>query len=659
MAFPEISVFDPKAITPFLPPESRFREHMERLSEEPHVAGSAANAGIGSFIGHFMESCGLDVEYSPYDVLLSVPREESSFVEIVVPFRKRLMDKEDAPEGRKDVFSRCTKGFNAFSANGDAIAPVIYANYGRKEDFDRLSSMGIDLRGKIILARYGKIFRGKIATNAQRAGAIGVLFYSDPADYESPGESPSHGMRSCAIQRGGILDLPYPGDPLTPGVPAWPGESGKTAARIDADQVKFHEIMAAPLSWDSAKEILSRMDGSSAPDEWAGGLNLPYRLGDSGDLRVRMAVHQDRVMSRITNVIGSLTGSEFPDQAIIIGSHFDAWAFGSADPVSGTAMLLIIAETLGNMKSAGFMFSRTIRIAHWDAEEPGMMGSIEWLEEHASEIAGKVLAFINADGVVSGSTLELKSSPLLQGVMTAVAKAVPYDHARSFHEKWKEQETKNEFLPMGGGSDHIGFLYHHAIPSCLAALVNPTPVYHSLFDNMDWYAEHGDVSFLQGNRLARYLLALMLTLSENRVVPYSPEDLISYIEANINLLGIDRSGTGSLHQAVGRARDEWKTLKDEFSGSFADPDPIHGALMSMEKAFSRETADWNKSILYSIDPDTGYGERSLPEIVSALKECDDESVAEAVDALVKAIDRVTGSFRSIRQAEVFRSRGNS
>jgi N-acetylated-alpha-linked acidic dipeptidase len=418
---------------------------------------------------------------------------------------------------------------------------VVYANYGRREDFDTLDSLGVDLDGKLVVARYGGNFRGFKAKYAEEYGAAGLLMYTDPADggyTEGLPYPEGRYLSESMIQRGSVL-TPLGGDPLTPNGPSLPTDADAEVNRLDPSEADLPEIPVAPLPYESAEEILSRMTGEGVPAGWQGGLPFAYRMTGGPDLTVRLKVDQPKSLTRATNVVGTLEGTEHPDEWVILGSHFDAWTFGATDPNSGTAMLLTLAETLGTLAETGCRPARSIKIAHWDAEEYGILGSTEWVEQLEDELRGGAVAYLNADGAVSGARFGAAAAPSLKGPLLDAAKAVSYPGAQedttTVYDHLAARTDSSERLgDLGGGSDHVGFYTYAGVPSASGGFSGNTPVYHSAYDNFAWYKRFADTSFVYGPALARLDGTLALRLANADVLPYDiprvAEDLRGHVE---------------------------------------------------------------------------------------------------------------------------------
>ena len=442
-----------------------FKKHLIKLTERPHVVGSDANKAVQEYMFEVMKNAGFNVEKYPYDVYLP-NKPGNSLIEIVTPTRIVLNQKEDIIPG--DPFSKdpsLWKGWNAFSGTGDVTAEVVYANYGRKEDFETLKQLGIEIKGKIVLAKYGGNFRGFKAKFAEANGAAGLIIYTDPKDSGyTKGlvypEGPYY--NKSTIQRGSLLTEDFTGDPLTPFEPALPLDGKKKIKRLDPKQTQLHTIPVTPIGYGEASKILGQMKGKAVPQSWQGGLPFTYRLEGGNALTIRLKVEQKIDFVRAANIVGMLKGSETPDEWIILGCHFDAWGFGATDPNSGTAMLLSLSETLGKLKEQGFAPKRSVLIGHWDAEEHGVIGSTEWVEQMRNQLNAKGIVYMNFDGGVSGKNFGASAAPTLKKILIETSKKVKYPYTdESLYEFWKKDNLNEPTIGnLGGGSDHIACLLY-------------------------------------------------------------------------------------------------------------------------------------------------------------------------------------------------------
>lgn len=621
-----------------LPRSDSFREHLRTITERPHPAGSEAQRQVGEYLARAMEAAGLEVVSHAYDVYLPLLTDDVE-VHVVTPVAMRLSNREPAlDEDRFSGHPELLNGWNAFSGSGDVTAEVVYANFGRREDYLALDSMGVSVAGKVVVARYGGNFRGYKVKFAEERGAAGVVMFNDPGPRRPDGllpypEGPM--MSSQTIQRGSVLTLPWTGDPLTPFEPALPLDGERQVDRLDPSEVPFHTIPVLPLGYGPASEILTRMEGREAPEAWQGGVEgVTYRIEGGSRLTVRVRVDQPKALTRAVNVVGTLRGAEFPNEWFVLGAHYDPWGFGAIDPNGGTAMLLTLAEALGELADAGCRPRRSIMIAHWDAEEAGIIGSTEWVEEFREELEANAIAYINADGAVSGGNFGASASPSLKAQIVEATKAVAYPGSGgSVHERWMERAGSDADEPslgnLGGGSDHVAFYTHAGVPSGALSSGGPGGVYHSNYDNFAWYERFGDVDFVFGPMVARADGVLALRFANADVLPYDVEryaadartHLAGLLEA-ADARGLDvafprlAAAVDDLEDVAGdlaAARDRW-TASDEVSAAAAER--VNRGLIGLEKAWLNDRGlqgrPWSRSLYVSPDPFSGYASWMLP-----------------------------------------------
>ena len=618
-----------------LPRSESFREHLRTITAEPHPAGSAAQERVGEYLAGAMERAGLEVANHPYDVYLPELTDDVE-VHIVTPVAMRLSNREPAlPGDRFSGHPGLLNGWNAYSGSGDVTGEVVYANYGRREDYEALDSMGVSVAGRVVIARYGGNFRGYKVKFAQDRGAAGVVMFNDPgfSGLDAYPEGPM--MNGQTIQRGSVLTLPWTGDPLTPFVPALPLDGDTQVERLDPSEIPLHTIPVLPIGYEAATEILSRMAGREVPPGWGASMELDYRLTGGPELTVRVRVNQPKRLTRATNVVGTLRGSEFPDEWFILGAHYDPWGFGAIDPNGGTAMLLTLAEALGELaRDEECRPRRSIMVAHWDAEEYGIIGSTEWVEQFRDELEANAIAYINADAAVSGSSFGASSSPSLKGQILEATKAVTHPGTgERLYDWWFERAPAGAAEPslgnLGGGSDHVGFYTHAGVPSGSMSSGNPGGVYHSNYDNFAWYERFGDTDFVYGPMIARADGILALRFANADVLPYDPvryaTDTRTHIEtlyrvaetrgARVDFSALAES-TRELEdaaRALVAARDRWTS-----SGGVnpASAEAVNRALIGLEKAWLNDRGlqgrPWSRSIYVSPDPFSGYASWMLP-----------------------------------------------
>ncbi|VFV26763.1 glutamate carboxypeptidase 2-like [Lynx pardinus] len=461
----------------------RFLYNFTRM---PHLAGTEQNFQLAKQIESQWKEFGLDsVELAHYDVLLSYPNKtHPNYISIIDEDGNEIFNTslfEPPPPGYENV-SDVVPPFNAFSPQGMPEGDLVYVNYGRIEDFFKLErDMKINCSGKIVIARYGKIFRGNKVKNAQLAGAKGVILYSDPADYFAPGvKSYPDGwnLPGGGVQRGNILNLNGAGDPLTPGYPA----NEYAYRRGITEAVGLPSIPVHPVGYYDAQKFLEKMGGSAPPDSsWKGSLQVPYNvgpgfIGNFSTQKVKMHIHSNNKVTRIYNVIGTLRGAVEPDRYVILGGHRDSWVFGGIDPQSGAAVVHEIVRSFGTLKKEGWRPRRTILFASWDAEEFGLLGSTEWAEENSRLLQERGVAYINADSSIEGNyTLRVDCSPLMYSLVYSLTKELQSPdegfEGKSLYESWNEKSPSPEFSGMprisklGSGNDFEVFFQRLGIAS--------------------------------------------------------------------------------------------------------------------------------------------------------------------------------------------------
>lgn len=652
---------------------SRFKTHLTAITSDPHPAGTLANEKVKDYMVESMKQAGWDVKVYPYDLYMTKGQGES-LIELVYPIRKPLNQQEYiVKENPFSTHPDLQKGWNAYSGSGDVTAEVVYANYGTKADFEKLKELGIDLKGKIVLARYGGNFRGYKAKFAEQYGAAGVIIFTDPADSGYPrGLVYPEGFlfNDNSIQRGSLLTVDWTGDPLTPFEPALPLDSKTKINRLKPEEVKgLHTIPVTPISYGSAQEILSRMQGKPVPAGWQGGLPFTYRLEGGPELLVRLKVEQERGFVRANNVIGTLKGATNPDEWVILGCHYDAWAFGSTDPNSGTAMLLSMTETLGKLAEQGIRPSRSIMIAHWDAEEHGVIGSTEWVEQLRDELNAKAVAYINLDAAVGGRNFGASASPTMKKIIMESAKEVAYpDSAKTVYEVWAGQREEPVIGNLGGGSDHIAFYMHVGIPSINGGSGGPS-LYHTNYDDMYFYEKFADPSFKMGGTVEQVIGIIALRLANADLIPYHLTryaiDLdLHFSNAEKGVKGFHAAfdGFAKSKAAITSLRQSAEALENKLNDALKNGDldskkaaTINKDLLALEKSFidpkGMYFGNWYRSLYASNDPFSGYASWVLPgiqyeiEIKSKdrLSEWDDRYSAAILD-LKRKMDAIAGKM---------------
>ncbi len=650
----------------------RFKTHLETLTKEPHVVGSPANEKVRDYMAKIMTEAGWKTDLYPYDLYL--PKEPgTSLVELVRPLRMSLNQQENIlAEDIYSTHSNLWKGWNAWSGSGDVTAEVVYANYGRKEDFEKLKEMGIDIKGKIVLARYGGNFRGYKAKFAELYGAAGLIIYTDPGDsgYMKGLVFPDGVYYSeSSIQRGSLLTMDYTGDPLTPFEPALPLDSKTKITRLDPKKADFHTIPVTPLSYGAAKEIMQLMKGKAVPQNWQGGLPFTYRLDGGAGLQVRLKVEQKKDFVRATNVVGTLIGSEFPDEWIVMGCHYDAWSFGSTDPNSGTAMMLALTETLGKMAKEGIRPKRSIKVAHWDAEEHGVIGSTEWVEQLKEELGAKAVAYINLDAAVSGRSFGAAAAPSLKKLIVEATKEINFpDSAKNLYKIWLGKEKEAAIGNLGGGSDHIAFYMHVGVPSMSVGVGGPT-LYHTNYDDLYFYQKFVDPTFKMGGMMEQLVGIMTLRMANASLLPYDVKRYAIDLKAHFGKAEktirtytdstVFSSFKKSNEAIINLAKEseifdkEIEELLSKGNINSAKTTKINKQLLALEKSFIDKKGmyfgSWYRSLYASSDPFSGYAAWVLPGIQYEIEGKASNKLAEWDNRYAEAIISLTNKIKELTQ----------
>jgi N-acetylated-alpha-linked acidic dipeptidase len=489
-----------------VPNPQRAREHLRTLTAVPHLAGTPEDKQTADYVAAQFRAAGLETTIVEYKVWINYPAQIA--VDMTAPPGVTMHGPTREHVEGDDPFQndpRVVSPYSGYSPSGDVEAEVVYANYGRPEDFKRLQDLKVDVRGKIVLTRYGENFRGVKAYLAQEHGAAGVIIYSDPMDdgyFRGDVYTKGPWRPASAVQRGSIgYIFKFPGDPTRPGVASSP--SLPDAQRIaPQDSAELPRIPTTPLSYQDAEPMLRNLGGPASPREWQGALPFTYHLGP-GPAKVRLQLKQDYGFRTIWDVIGRIPGREKPDELVLAGNHRDAWVYGAVDPNSGTTAMLEAARGLGELLRAGWRPRRSIVLGSWDSEEQGLIGSTEWGEQHANDL-GSAVAYFNTDAAVSGPNFTASAVPSLKEFVRGVTKAVPSPLGGSVYEQWRrvaenprlaspDLNASKKRVPvgpggdvpvgdLGSGSDYSVFFQHLGIPSSDVESDGPNN-YHSLFDD--------------------------------------------------------------------------------------------------------------------------------------------------------------------------------
>jgi len=529
-----------------LPQPANIRSYMQRLAARPHHVGSPYAKENAEWMLAQFKTWGWDASIEQFDVLFPTPKERR--LELVEPARFTAKLDEpivtiDPTTGQK---TEQLPSYNAYSIDGDVTAPLVYVNYGRVEDYEQLGRMGVSARGAIVIVRYGQIFRGVKSKIAYEHGAVGCLIYSDPRDdgYFGGAVFPNGPMRpSDGVQRGSVEDLASgSGDPLTPGIGAVPG-----ARRLAlGDAAYLTKIPTLPISYGDAQPLLAALTGPMAPADWRGALPIPYRLG-AGAAKVHLKVAFNWDTKPLYDVIAKIPGSTFPDEWIIRGNHHDGWVNGAQDPISGMSPELEEARALGELRKQGWQPKRTIIYASWDGEEPGLLGSTEWVETHEADLRQHAVAYINTDGNGRGF-LTMQGSHSLERFLNGVARDVSdpesgvsvlkrrqaFAVARGTSDERREARERADFRigALGSGSDYTPFIQHAGIASINLSFGDEDQdgIYHSIYDDFYFYTHYLDTDFAYGRALAQTVGTAVIRLADADVVPMEFTDLADTVQ---------------------------------------------------------------------------------------------------------------------------------
>lgn len=521
------------------------KANMQRLSARPHHVGSAYDKDNADWILAKFKEWGFDAHIETFQVLFPTPKER--LVELLEPtkFKAKLREPVIPSDPTTNQTSEQLPTYNAYSIDGDVTAPLVYVNYGNREDYEQLDRLGISVKGAIVIARYGDNWRGTKPKVAAEHGAIGCIIYSDPQedgfyngdDYPNGGWRPREG-----VQRGSVMDTDYPGDPLTPGVGAT-----ADAKRLSISEAKtITKIPVLPISYGDALPLLSALAGPVAPERWRGALPITYHIGP-GPAKVHLKVASDWDLKPIYDVIATLHGSESPNEWVIRGNHHDAWVNGADDPVSGISAVLEEARRLGELHKQGWNPKRTIIYCAWDGEEPGLLGSTEWVEEHGRDLATHAVAYINSDSNgrgffhASGShDLEKLINDIARDINDPEKNISVWQRARLQRiANAQNQQDRDEIRKrgelrigsLGDGSDYTAFLDHAGIPALNIGYGGETDAdqYHSIYDDFYWYTHFVDTDFAYGRALAQTGGTAVMRLADADIVPFEYDGLADNI----------------------------------------------------------------------------------------------------------------------------------
>ena len=675
---------------------------LKRLSARPHHLGSAYNKENADFIAAQFRSWGYETKLEEFHVLFPTPK--TRIVEMTLPERFTLKLQEPAVEGdaTSGQQSEQLPTYNAYSIDGDVTGPLVYVNYGIPADYEELEKRGVDVKGKIVIARYGGSWRGIKPKVAAEHGAVGCLIYSDPRNdgfYQGDVYPKGAWRNENGVQRGSVMDMPlYPGDPLTKGIGAT-----KDAKRIETKSAPtLTKIPVLPISYSDALPLLKNLDGAVVPDSWRGSLPATYHFGGKTPT-VRMKLEFNWDIKPIYNVIARMPGTELRDQWIIRGNHRDAWVNGADDPLSGVVAMMEEARAVSELAKSGWKPKRTIIYAAWDAEEQGLIGSTEWAELHADELRQKAAVYINTDsngrgflGVGGSHTLEKFINEVGKDIPDPQTKMSVWDRTRANQIVNGSPTAKRDALdradlrisPLGSGSDYTPFLQHLGVASMNIGFGGEDGggSYHSIYDSFDHYTRFGDPGLAYGVALAKVCGHATLRLANADSLPFEftnfAETVDGYATEVMRLADTMREETRAMNQAISNGmlkavqdpRETFVVPKEKGAVPFLNFAPLQNAVAKLNESSKRYQSDakskpitpanrkeldrilygserwltrkeglprrdWFKHQIYAPGFYTGYGVKTLPGIREAIEQRNWQEATEQIEIAAKTIER--------------------
>jgi N-acetylated-alpha-linked acidic dipeptidase len=651
-----------------VPSPANAGEYARALSREPHVSGTPAQAWTRDYVIGQMRSWGLETSVRAYDVWM--PHPTSVRVWRVSPDSRELSLAEGPVAEDSTSTLPEVPPINGYGGTGDVTAQVVYVNYGLIEDYATLDSLGVSVRDKIVMARYGRSFRGIKAREAERHGAAALLIYSDPQDdgFVRGDVYPAGPMRPAqGIQRGSVFN--GAGDPTTPGTPSRAG-----ATRIPLAQAGVSHIPVVPISYGNAAELLREVRGTAIPQSWQGGLPFRYHVGP-GPVTARVAVATDTAtapLKTIWDTFGVIRGSEFPDEMVVIGGHRDAWGPGAADNVSGTVSVMEAARAIADLAKKGMRPKRTIVFATWDAEEWGLVGSTEYVEDDTVRLLRGAVAYLNQDVAAQGPSFGGGGSPSLRSTLRALARSVDDPSGKgSVYDVWRRAsgvaDTAEPAMgDPGGGSDFAGFYNHLGIPHAEWGFGGAGGVYHSAYDSRHWMETFGDPGYRYHATAARIGAAMALRLANADILPYDYAEYAAtmrrYLPGIAQALASRRwqVSSASLTTAIDRMAGSaaaFNAARDSALGRPLSTDTrraTNAALLRVERSFTRpeglRTRPWYRNLIYAADENNGYANIVFPSVNEAIRSGDAALTQREIDDLARHFDAAAAALDDAARA---------
>jgi N-acetylated-alpha-linked acidic dipeptidase len=693
-----------------IPEPDRIRENMRRLSARPHHVGSPYDHDNAEWLLAQLKSYGLDAQIETFSTLFPTPRSRKLELLGPIPFTAKLQEPAVDVDPTSNQKDEQLPTYNAFSRDGDVTAPLVYVNYGAPDDYKQLESMGVSVKGAIVLARYGMTWRGIKPKLAAEHGAVGCLIYSDPRDdgYSAGDVFPQGAMRpEDGVQRGSVMDMPvYPGDPQTPGVGSVEG-----VKLIPIDKVEtITKIPVLPISYSDAKPFLMALKGEMVPESWRGGLPIPYKTGPSvAKAHLALAFNWDR--KPLYDVVAHIPGSTLPDEWVIRGNHHDAWVNGAEDPLSGTSPELEEARALGELLKQGWHPQRTIIYCFWDGEEPALLGSTEWAETHAKELSEHAVAYFNTDGNGRGF-FGAEGSHSLENFIDSVTSVVDdpetgmsvHDRAKlaAIHRASPEERATlrgradTRIPSIGSGSDFSVFIDHLGVASINLGFggEDEDGQYHSIYDDFYLYSHFADTTFVYERALAQTVGTMVVRMADADVIPFQFADLAdtlhTYVGEVKKLAETERAKIKETNTEI--ADGTYKALTDpkktlvppvvepvppyfNFAPLDQASDDLTIAAADFEKAYTAHAADgktsvnpqliqterafldsaglpnrpWYENLIYAPGLYTGYGVKTLPAVREAIEQKQWPDVDAEIVRTAAAMEREAALLKAATQ----------
>jgi N-acetylated-alpha-linked acidic dipeptidase len=669
-----------------IPDPKLAEEHLRILTQVPHIAGSPEDKATADYVAQKFRDAGLQTEIVEYKVWMNYPAEISVDVTAPADVHMHGPTREHVDGDPFQDDPRVVMPFSGMSPSGDVESEVVYANYGTAADFEKLAAMKIDVRGKIVIARYGQNYRGVKVQLAQQYGAAGVILYSDPSDDGSKRGAPYPAgpwRPETGVQRGSISVISqFPGDVTTPGVASAPSLPESKRIKPE-DSTAAPKIPTTPISAADARPIVEHLGGPEAPADWKGALPFAYHVGP-GPVKVKLHLKQDYQLRTIWDVIGTAKGSTWPESLVLAGNHRDAWVYGAVDPNSGTAAMLEAVHGIGELFKSGWKPKRTLIFGSWDAEEEGLIGSTEWGEQHP-EIEKTAVAYFNTDVAVSGPKFGGAAVPSLKQFVRDVAKTVPDPSGGTVYEQWlklkntgalkvdsRETSTSTYRPPLaavsndvpvsdlGSGSDYSVFLQHLGIAATDVGSVGDYGVYHSVFDNFAWFKKFGDPDFTHEQKMARIFGVEAIRMADADVIPYDFEEygkeIVVYITAaKQRSAGVFTGRPPDFSPALDAARRleiagmNISAAQRHPSGNTAS---LNQNLIDADRAMLLPNGlpgrPWFRHAIYAPGRHAGYAAAVIPGVNDAIDDKDFALAEKQINALALALDRAAEALESYR-----------